>query len=260
MVARVAAMECDEATALAALLIDAQETGASIGELPVNARISSREEAYRVQSALARRLGPIVGWKVGRKAADAPASRAPLFANRTHPSGAKFERDAFRLFLLEAELAFRFRSGLPPIGRPYARDEVLTAISEVVVAFEIIDSRFRDWPTVAPELLLADLLSHGAMVVGSGVPMPDHPSFINTSVSLAVDDRMIISRDGGNPAGDVIDLVVWLANDLLDVGAALRAGDLVTTGSYTCMERLAPGSSAEASFAGVGTVTVARDA
>jgi 2-keto-4-pentenoate hydratase len=260
MAALGAMTETDAAARLASILIEAHATGETIASLSADAVISSRDEAYRAQAAVAGRLGPIIGWKVGRKGPDAVPARAPLPANRLHRSGDSLERDAFRLWRLEAELMFRLRAGLPPIGRPYTRDDVVAAIDEVIVGFEIIDSRFKTWPDVAPPVLLADSLSHGAMVIGSGVPLPRSPSFDRARVSLVIDGRAVVSREGGNPAGDIIELVAWLANDLAANGAGLRAGDLVTTGSYTGMEHLAAGSRAEATFADVGTVAVARSA
>jgi 2-keto-4-pentenoate hydratase len=73
-----------------------------------------------------------------------------------------------------------------------------------------------------------------------------------------IDELTIIQREGGNPAGDILELVVWLANDVAANGAGLRAGDLVTTGSYTGMQHLLPGSRAKANFAGIGRVEIAH--
>ena len=134
------------------------------------------------------------------------------------------------------------------------------AVGEVVAVFEIVDSRFAAWPDLTPELALADLQSHGALVVGSAVPMPPDPDFAETPVRLAIDGSTVVERRGGNPAGDILDLLAWLASVLAADGKALRAGDLVTTGSTTGLLPLPPGSRAEAEFAGIGRVAVARSA
>ena len=74
---------------LADLLARSLETGTPIAAIPADARITSPAEAYRVQDLL--RLGPIAGWKVGRKSptgdadpgAAAGQSAAPV---RRHPA------------------------------------------------------------------------------------------------------------------------------------------------------------------------------
>ena len=110
---------------------------------------------------------------------------------------------------------------------------------------------------MAPAMLLADLQSHGAMVIGSSVPMPSAPAFETMHVQLDIDGVRVVDG-GGNPAGDVIELLVWLANRPAPGGRSLRAGDLVTTGSFTGVQALPPGGRAEARFAGVGVVSVTR--
>src|SRR5271165_6579296 len=110
MAAHGAMTESDAAARLASILIEAHAAGESITALSVDAEIASRDEAYRAQAAVARRLGPVIGWKVGRKGPDAAPARAPLLANRVHRSGDSLERDAFRLWLLEAELMFRLHA------------------------------------------------------------------------------------------------------------------------------------------------------
>jgi len=186
--------------------------------------------------------------------------RAPLFERRLYQSGDTLDRAAFRLWQLEAELMFSFRVGLPPIGRSYSRDEVVAAVDSVIVGFEIVESRFSSWPKVDAPLLLADLLSHGAIVVGSGTPLRTRIAFERLPFIFAVDGRRIVSCKGGNPAGDIIELLVWLANDLPTSGHELHAGDLVTTGSYTGMQFLRPGGRAEARVPGIGSVEIIRRA
>lgn len=250
------ATETGAVARLADLLARSLETGTPIAAIPPDARITSPAEAYRVQGLL--RLGPIAGWKVGRKSPTATPIRAPLPAARLHRSGVTLPRDG--LWRLEAELAFRLARDLPPTDHAYDRSAVAAAVGEVVAVFEIVDSRFAAWPDLAPELALADLQSHGALVVGSAAPMPPDASFAETPVRLVIDGRTVVERRGGNPAGDILDLLAWLANALAAAGKPLRAGDLVTTGSTTGLLPLPPGSRAEAEFAGIGRVAVARSA
>ncbi len=255
-----AAMDGDAVARLSSLLASAHSGGHAIAASDVDTVRLAPDDAYRVQAAVAQNLGRTVGWKVGRKTPAGDFAYAPLFENRLYPSGMTLAGDAFRVWHVEAELMVRFGQGLPRRGRPYGRDEVVEAIDQVMAAIEIIDSRFAAWPDVAPALLLADLLSHGAMVVGSGIPLPADTALERAQIRLTIGGDVVIDQVGGNPAGDLVDLVTVLANRLTETGAGIRAGDLVTTGSFTGMRLLPPATRAEAAFAGIGSVALARGA
>jgi 2-keto-4-pentenoate hydratase len=62
---------------------------------------------------------------------------------------------------------------------------------------------------------------------------------------------------GAAVGGDPLNSVVWLARKLGEFGLALRAGDVIMTGSLTPQFPLAPGDRARAEFAGLGAVEVA---
>jgi 2-keto-4-pentenoate hydratase len=246
------------ATRLSALLVEAHRVGGVLSMPPVEAAGLTMAEAYEAQAIVAKTLGPSVGWKVGRKSPEAPPAYAPLYANRIYPSGERFGCDAFRTWRLEAEVMLRLGHDLPGMGRPYARADMLDAIATMIPAFELIDSRYATWPDLAPPFLLADGLSHGAMILGAEVPFLPDLSFEAIPVRLAIDNAVVIDQVGGNPVGDIIDLLAWLANERATTGEGLRAGELVTTGSYTGMRALPSGSRAKATFEGIGTVEIAR--
>lgn len=245
---------------LSSLLARAHSTGQSIAASDLEAFRLSPDEAYRVQATVARGLGRIVGWKVGRKTPTGDFAYAPLFEGRLYPSGVTLARDAFRVWHVEAELMVRFSRDLPWHDGPYGRRQVSEAIGGVMAAIEIIDSRFAAWPSVEASLLLADLLSHGAMVLGPQVPLPTDMALERADVRLKLGDDVVVDQAGGNPAGDLLDLVTLLANRLAETGIGIRAGHLVTTGSFTGMRLLPPGTRVEADFAGLGGVAVTRAA
>ncbi len=240
------------ASRLTALLLDARAAGRTIEEVSADLVPVDEAEAYRVQALVAGRIGRIVGWKVGARAPGAPPTCAPLLESLMgQPSSGR------GLFRIEAELVFRLGSALPPVGRPYERGEVVAALASVQAGIEVVDSRFAAWPALDPRLGIADHLSHGAMVLGSGTAVRDAP-YAQPHVSLSVDGRTVVDQVGGNSAGDPLDLVVWLANRLAETAGGLRAGDLVTTGSFTGMVAIEPGGTAQARFAGIGEVVIVR--
>ena len=209
--------------------------------------------AYRAQAGLTAQFGRPIGWKVGRKSPDMTPSCAPLFESRTYAGGASVATDTFRLWQMETEIAFRIASDLPARSEAYSRAETMAAIGEMLACFEVIDSRFAEWPDVAPFLQLADLMSHGGMVLGEPVPFDPAFDFLGAKTSIRIGEDAAVAG-AGNPAGDPIDLVAWLAAD-----RGLKAGDLVTTGSYTGMRVLPPGKTATGTVEGVGSVSVRRN-
>jgi hypothetical protein len=60
---------------LSARLIGAFSAGTCIDDLPAEEMVMSPDEVYQVQAVLARKLGPVIGWKVTAKG-------HPRFAHR----------------------------------------------------------------------------------------------------------------------------------------------------------------------------------
>jgi 2-keto-4-pentenoate hydratase len=243
---------------LAAALLDARRDGRRIDDLAGLAP-SAPEAAYAVQRIVGGRLGALAGWKVGAKGAGAPITCAPLFAPAILPSGSVHAADTFGLWQIESEIVLRMARDLPPRERAYTMPEVEDAIGEVMAGFEIVDSRFAAWPDVPPLMALADGQSHGAMVIGGGMPYRAGLDLAAVPVRLAFDGSEVAQAVGGNPAGDPVRLLLRLADHLAATDAGLRAGDIVATGSCTGMIELPMGATAEAIFDGIGRVRVTRE-
>ena len=260
MVQHKTSAETSLASRLPALLIDAHASREALDFAAGTVLDLTREQAFETQALVARTLGPAIGWKVGRKSPNALPAYAPLFESRSYKSGDRIGRDVFRTWQIEAELVFRLDRDLPGTDRAYSREDMAEAAGAVIAGFEILDSRYAAWPNLPAPLLLADLQSHGAMVLGTEAALPVPAIFDAIPVTLAIDGEIAVAHQGGNPAGDILDLTAWLANELSAKGPGLRKGDLVTTGSYTGMRHLAPGCRAVATFAGIGSVAITRDA
>src|SRR5687767_6912826 len=95
---------------------------------------ASAEDAYAVQDAVARRLGPLGGWKVGAKAPGETPMVAPLLAELVRPSPADWPSSSLYMIGIEAELAFRLGHDVAPRSGPVPRDEIWASISSVHAA------------------------------------------------------------------------------------------------------------------------------
>ena len=237
----------------AGMLLDARRTNTPIDDLPAAVRPVTLEEAYFVQDRLALAYGEIGGWKVGAPTADATPMFAPMpwawIASNHARLGGKH-----RFRGLEAEIAFLMGKDLPPREKAYSRDEVVAAIASCHPAIEVIESGLVD-PTKATKLsMIADLQMHGAFVYGAAVADWQRIDFSKEHVTLAVDGVVRVERTGSNTAGDLMRLLPWLANEGAARTGGLKAGQWVTTGSWTGLSLGTAGLSVDVAFSSAGEV------
>jgi 2-keto-4-pentenoate hydratase len=145
---------------------------------------------------------------------------------------------------------------LPAREAPYAREDVLGAVASAHPAIEILQSRFEDPDRVDRLSQLADSLAHGAFVHGPAAPHWREVDLAAEEVVLLVDGREV-KRGRGNPAGDMLRLLVWLANEGALWAGGIKAGQWVTTGSWTGKDYVPPGARVEARFGRMGSAVVA---
>jgi 2-keto-4-pentenoate hydratase len=236
-----------------AMLLDARRTNSPIDDLPPALRPTTLEEAYLIQDRLALAYREIGGWKVGAPTADAtpmfaPMPRAWIAANDAELAG----RHRFRG--LEAEIAFLMGKDLPPRKNAYSRDDVVAAITSCHPAIEVIESGLTD-PLKAERLsMIADLQMHGGFVYGAAVPHWQKIDFSKEHVVLAVDGVARVERTGSNTSGDLMRLLPWLANEGASRTGGLKAGQWVTTGSWTGLSQAIEGSRVDVAFSTAGEV------
>jgi 2-keto-4-pentenoate hydratase len=201
---------------------------------------------------LAEAYGEIGGWKVGAPSADATPMFAPMPTVWIAPSGTTFR--ALRYRGLEAEVAFRMGRDLPPRTDAYTRDEVLAAVSSCHPAIEILESGLTD-PGQADRLsMIADLQMHGGFVYGPAYADWRSVDFSAERVVLSVEGMVRVERTGSNTAGDLLRLLPWLANEGAARTGGLRAGQWITTGSWTGNLQAGERSTVDVTFSTLGRV------
>ena len=208
--------------------------------------------AYAVQHAVAASLGAIGGWKVGASGPAAMPSAAPLPASGILPTPAELGA-SYSDRLVEAEIAFRIAADLPPRDRPYRREEILAAIGSCHPVIEVVQWRIRAGIAGSANLKLADGIGHGALIVGEAVPDWTAIDFARLEVTQAIEGQEP-KRGIGNPAGDMIRLITWLADDGAVWSGGLKAGQIVTCGSWTGVTEAAADAAVSVAFAGLRPV------
>jgi len=236
----------------ARMLMDARRTLTPIVDLPVELQPVSVEEAYFVQDRLSLVYGAVGGWKVGAPTAEATPMFAPMPLAWIASNGALLRGESHRFRGLEAEIAFLIGEDLPPRATAYTRDEVIAAIASCHPAIEVIESGLLD-PIQATRLsMIADLQMHGGFVYGPAFADWQSVDFSKERVTLAVDGVVRVERTGSNTSGDLMRLLPWLANEGAARTGGLKAGQWVTTGSWTGLSLASAASCVDAEFSTVG--------
>jgi 2-keto-4-pentenoate hydratase len=242
-------MMSDEAVHEAAALLRAarRDPARRLPALPEHLAPTDMEACLAIQAAVAEHVS-IGGWKVGLLS-PSEFFCAPMASHGIHASPAELGEGTMRG--IEAEVAFRIGHDLPPRETPYSRAEVTAAMHTAHPAIELLESAFLD-PDVAPKLSnLADNMLHGAFVHGSGVVDWHGIDFPNQSVTQHISDLPSMTRTG-NPAGDMVRLVEWLANVGSVWAGGLRHGQYVTCGSWTGKTPAPAGAQVHVIFPGLG--------
>ena len=247
------------------LLWSCWRDGRRLAALPSELRPASRREGYAIQARIeAQEEGAIAGWKLAATSragqahigVDGPlAGRLP--ASRILPSGATAPLGNSAMRVAEVEFVFRLGRDLAPRARVFGVEEVMDAVEALHLGIELPDSRFEDFVSAGAPQLLADAACANHFVLGPRAPD------LWRSLDLAahevigeVPGKCLRRGKGGNALGDPRIALAWLANELGDVGATLKAGQFVTTG--TCVEPMAvePGDEAIGRFGDLGEVRV----
>ena len=154
----------------------------------------------------------------------------------------------------EAEIAYRLGLDLPPRSKHYSLDEVRAAIEWAHPVIEISDTRFVSWASQNWPSHVADQLNHGALAVGAdSVRLADVDPPRQRAI-MKVNGEVRADAVGGNPAGDPLRLLMWLANGGAESAGGLSAGSVITTGSLTGITFVSPPVNLEADLPGLGTV------
>lgn len=234
-------------------LLDARRTMTPIDDVAYELRPTSQDEVSFVQDRLREAYGEVGGWKVGAASSEAIPTAAPLPLTMIVGNGAYREG---RLRGLEAEVAFVLGSDLPKRATPYTNEEVYAAVAGCHPAIEILESALTD-PT-RPEVkmtMLADLQMHGGLILGPECALWRTVDFTRENVTLAIDGVIRVEKMGSNTSGDLLRLLPWLANEGAARTGGLRAGQWITTGSWTGNTLARSGSSVDVHFSTIGRVS-----
>ena len=240
------------------LLVEAHQHGRRFASR-AQPTLSDLRDVYRIHRGVLRVIAAgarVDTWKVSPPRPDAPATGAPVLPGKRVGSPAAVSVAGFRMLGIEAELAFRFGADLAPRTPPYTNEEIIAAVQEICVAIELCDTRLTDWAEAPPLWRLADFQSGAMLIVGDGRCDWRTIDFAQQEVELTINGEVRARNCGSHPTVDPSRLLPAIVAHCIEHSDGLRAGDVVTTGSWTGMTQAAPGDAIRVHFPGIGSASL----
>jgi 2-oxopent-4-enoate/cis-2-oxohex-4-enoate hydratase len=222
------------------------------------------EDAYQIQLRMIQRRVDagemIVGKKIGvtsKVVMEMLKVNQPDFGQMT--SGMVFnEGEAIRADSMiapkaEAEVAFVLKSDLAGPGVTAA--DVVRATDFVLPCFEIVDSRIKDWKIKIQDTV-ADNASCGVLTLGGVRGNLRELDLALAGMVLEKNGEVISTSTGAAVQGSPVNAIAWLANTLGRLGIALRAGEVILSGSQSPLVPVKPGDNLTCSVGGLGSTSV----
>jgi 2-keto-4-pentenoate hydratase len=258
-------LDKDQIAAASRTLHHHWRAGTRLANLDAPLRPRNRAEGYAIQARIEDySAGPLFGWKIaatseaGQKHINVEGPMAGRILSETViADGGTALMAGNEMRVGEPEFAFRMRTDLPPRSSAYTVREVLDAVDTLHPAIEIPDSRFADFISAGAAQIIADNACAHLFVLGA-------PAESNWRALDLVEEKPVIALGGKtylghgkNVLGDPRVALAWLANELRQLGIALRAGQVVTTGTCHPPLPIQSGDLFEADFGSLGKVSVA---
>jgi 2-keto-4-pentenoate hydratase len=257
----------DNILAAAQTIATARRNRTPLASLPSDLVPDSEAEGYQIQRAvhdlLLPQTGALVGYKIGCTSAvmqqylDIPhPCGGGVFAKGVHDSGASLRAGDFVRVGVECEIAVKLGRDLPASQAPFTADNVAQAIEAYLPAIEIVDDRYVKWETMGAPTLVADDFFAAGCVLGSPVARAAAPDLLEVIGRAVINGVEVGHGTGADVLGHPHNALAWLANHLAASGKALRAGQIVLTGSLVKTVWLNAGDSVRMELSGLGTVQV----
>jgi 2-keto-4-pentenoate hydratase len=217
------------------------------------------DQAYAIQLGLIDRRVAAgerqIGWKVGLTASAIQQQfgfHEPVFGCvlDSKPSGHVFAPGDLIAPGFENELCMRLRIDL---AGTVSLDQARAAIDAVYPSLEIIETRGPFTEQIA--LALADNAQQKTVILGAPAPLPPDLTAIEARVSI--NGETVATGTGDAVLGNPLNSIVWLSAKLGAHSRALKAGDIVMTGSFTRQFPIVAGDRIETVFSGLGPVRTA---
>ncbi len=152
---------------------------------------------------------------------------------------------------IEAEIAFVLGEDLKGPGVTLA--DVLRATTGIMLSFEIVDSRVKDWKIKIQDTI-ADNASSAGLILGSRLIPVNEVNLKYIGLVMEKNGVIMETATGAAVMGHPALAVAWLANKMGSMGIVLKKGEIVLSGSFTKALEIKAGDVFLATFGDLGSV------
>ncbi|WP_029527965.1 fumarylacetoacetate hydrolase family protein [Polaromonas glacialis] len=240
-------------------LIEARRTQDAVsaaGLCPADA-----QAAYAAQNAVAQACGWFGNvspgyWKSGGPSRQAVLTHAPLPPDGVWSSPAAAGAWPFHMRGIEAEIALRLGCDVDPaLALKLDVNDAVKLVDAMCVSIEIVDSRWVEGLEAPALAKLADLQSHGALVLGPWVPFSQR-DWLAQVCRVQIGVQPPVERQGTHSLADPAFLLAAWLRHATHGGHSILAGTVVTTGTWVGILTASAGDLVTAEFPGIGNAAV----
>ncbi len=241
--------------AAARVLADARTRKIQIANLPESCRPTDIDAALAIQKRTLEMIGEKKGgWKCGMPARPGMVMLAPV------PAGSIYTTSPIAVVgvpgRIEPEIAFVFARDIPPRATEYTGEEILAAVGDIRFVLELIGARYVNIADVTYHELLADCYNNYGLFLGPSVPRALDGPVEALHVKITGPGGAIVDAVGKHPAGHPMNSLSWLVNYLSTLGETVKAGQVITTGSYAGIVEVPVGVPLRVELGSLGIIDV----
>ncbi len=222
------------------------------------------DDAYAIQTITANsrlKAGKkLVGYKIGLTSKEAQKQFqlfhpdfGHLFEHMRIPNGGELRRSDLIQPRIEVEIAFAVSKDIK--GPGMTPEDVARAIEYAVAAFEIVDSRIKDWKITAIDTV-SDNGSSARFVLGEKKVKLDELDLSTLGAALLEDGEIVSTGVGGAVMNHPVNAATFLINELGKYGKGLAAGDIILSGAMGPMVRMDANKTYTAEFLSMGQLSL----
>lgn len=247
----------DPISAAVQALVHARQSGKPAAAMP----LADAAAAYAVQDGVAQALAWFGDasprhWKSGGSSRNAIPTHAPLPPAGVRASPADASDWSFQFRGIEAEIALRLGRDVDAALAATLDVAAATALVDAMcMSIELVDSRWAEGRTAPALAKLADLQSHGALVLSDWIPFEPR-DWAAQCCLVTIGTQPTTEYRGSHALVDpAFVLPAWLRH-AARLGRTVPAGTVVTTGTWCGLPIAAAGDRVVATFPGIGQAAV----
>ena len=158
--------------------------------------------------------------------------------------------------LIEPEIAMVLKRDLPARATPYSDEEIRGAIAECRLVLEFITTRYADKASATPAEILADSYNNHGLLIGPAIAGALDKPIEKLHVTIRTAGGVLFDKEHEHPSGHPMKAFTWLVHFLNGRGEGLKAGQVVTTGSYAGIVQAPLGVPIHVQLADLGALDV----